>query len=248
VRGLIADRAAWAWRCPRRCGNGSKSRIGAHKVPGRARAAGGNLSARRQVLFLVLLSVRGQASPTRRSACCSRAGWRRARLRPPRLHGQRICNSRVYGLGDVAVAAFARRELSLDALFGTRTCWATTLEGLACGNPRSLKGARFRSCAIIAGLIERPLPGQGKNRGPRRSPSPPIWSYDVLRAHQGPITSCCGPPAPTAATGLLGRGAALGEMLSRRQGANRPIKALDHVLAAGSAGHVGNRARERGAW
>src|SRR5260370_40203761 len=82
----------------------------------------------------------------------------------------------------------------------------------------------FRSCAVIAGLIERRFPGKEKSR--RQVTISTALVYDVLRAHQ-PDHILLRAARADAATGLLDV-ARLGERLSRSQG--RIIhKALDHV-------------------
>jgi len=82
----------------------------------------------------------------------------------------------------------------------------------------------FRSCAIIAGLIERRFPGQEKSR--RQVTISTDLVYDVLRSHQ-PDHVLLRAARADAATGLLDV-RRLGEMLSRIKG--RIVhKALDHV-------------------
>jgi ATP-dependent Lhr-like helicase len=82
----------------------------------------------------------------------------------------------------------------------------------------------FRSCAIIAGLIERRFPGKEKSR--REVTISTDLVYDVLRGHQ-PDHILLRAARADAATGLLDI-VRLGEMLSRSRG--RIVhKALDHV-------------------
>ena len=82
----------------------------------------------------------------------------------------------------------------------------------------------FRTCAIIAGLIERRFPGKEKSR--REVTISTDLVYDVLRAHE-PDHILLRAARADAATGLLDI-ARLSEMLSRSKG--RIIhKALDHV-------------------
>jgi ATP-dependent Lhr-like helicase len=82
----------------------------------------------------------------------------------------------------------------------------------------------FRSCAIIAGLIERRFPGEEKSR--RQLTISTDLVYDVLRKHQ-PDHLLLRAARSDAATGLLDV-KRLGEMLSRVKG--RIVhKALDHV-------------------
>ena len=82
----------------------------------------------------------------------------------------------------------------------------------------------FRTCAIIAGLIERRFPGEEKSR--RQLTISTDLVYDVLRKHQADHILLRAARAD-AATGLLDI-KRLGEMLSRIKG--RIVhKALDHV-------------------
>ncbi len=82
----------------------------------------------------------------------------------------------------------------------------------------------FRTCAIIAGLIERRFPGKEKSR--REVTISTDLVYDVLRKHQGDHVLLRAARAD-AATGLLDI-RRVGEMLSRIRG--RIVhKPLDHV-------------------
>jgi ATP-dependent helicase Lhr and Lhr-like helicase len=82
----------------------------------------------------------------------------------------------------------------------------------------------FRTCAIIAGLIERRFPGEEKSR--RQLTISTDLVYDVLRKHQ-PDHLLLRAARADAATGLLDV-RRLGEMLSRIKG--RIVhKGLDHV-------------------
>jgi ATP-dependent Lhr-like helicase len=82
----------------------------------------------------------------------------------------------------------------------------------------------FRTCAVIAGLIERRFPGEEKSR--RQVTISTDLVYDVLRKHQSDHVLLRAARAD-AATGLLDI-RRLGEMLSRIKG--RIVhKALDHV-------------------
>src|SRR5215469_1359125 len=82
----------------------------------------------------------------------------------------------------------------------------------------------FRTCAIIAGLIERRFPGKEKSR--RELTISTDLVYDVLRAHQ-PDHLLLRAARADAATGLLDV-RRLADMLSRIKG--RIVhKALDHV-------------------
>ena len=127
----------------------------------------------------------------------------------------------VWGLGDVGAAHRARRTLARRSC-STRTCWATISKP---GSPKSaLMKRTFRSCAIIAGLIERRFPGEEKSR--RQVTISTDLVYDVLRKHQ-PDHILLRAARADAATGLLDI-KRLGEMLSRIKG-QIVHKALDHV-------------------
>ena len=77
----------------------------------------------------------------------------------------------------------------------------------------------FRTCAIIAGLIERRFPGEEKIAAPDDDLDRPR----LRRAAPAPGRShrCCARRAHDAATGLLDI-KRLGEMLCAHPGANRP--------------------------
>ncbi len=126
----------------------------------------------------------------------------------------------VWGVGDLALR-IARGELSLAKLFDRDMLGDDLEEWLA---ESALMKRTFRSCAIIAGLIERRFPGEEKSR--RQLTVSTDLVYDVLRKHQGDHLLLRAARAD-AATGLLDI-KRLGEMLSRIEG--RIVhKALDHV-------------------
>ncbi len=126
----------------------------------------------------------------------------------------------VWGLGDLALR-IARGELSLSALFDQDMLGDDLEAWLA---ESALMKRTFRSCAIIAGLIERRFPGEEKSR--RQLTISTDLVYDVLRKHQADHILLRAARAD-AASGLLDI-KRLGEMLSRIQG--RIVhKALDHV-------------------
>ena len=83
----------------------------------------------------------------------------------------------------------------------------------------------FRTCAIIAGLIERRFPGEEKTR--RQMTISTDLVYDVLRKHQADHVLLRAARAD-AATGLLDI-RRLGAMLARASGAASSHKPLDHV-------------------
>jgi ATP-dependent helicase Lhr and Lhr-like helicase len=126
----------------------------------------------------------------------------------------------VWGLGDIALQ-IERGPLSLAALFDEDMLGDDLEAWLA---ESALMKRTFRSCAIIAGLIERRFPGEEKSR--RQLTISTDLVYDVLRKHQGDHILLRAARAD-AATGLLDI-KRLGAMLSRIKG--RIVhKALDHV-------------------
>ncbi|MCF8478645.1 MAG: ligase-associated DNA damage response DEXH box helicase [Pseudolabrys sp.] len=126
----------------------------------------------------------------------------------------------VWGMSDLA-AAIAGGELSLASLFDQDMLGDDLEAWLA---ESALMKRTFRSCAIIAGLIERRFPGEEKSR--RQLTVSTDLVYDVLRKHQ-PDHMLLRAARADAATGLLDI-RRLGDMLSRIRG--RIVhKALDHV-------------------
>jgi ATP-dependent Lhr-like helicase len=126
----------------------------------------------------------------------------------------------IWGLGDLDLH-IRRDDLSLDELFDQDMLGDDLEAWLA---ETALMKRTFRSCAIIAGLIERRFPGEEKSR--RQLTISTDLVYDVLRKHQADHILLRAARAD-AATGLLDI-RRLGEMLSRIQG--RIVhKALDHV-------------------
>ena len=143
----------------------------------------------------------------------------RARLRPLGFVANEYALA-VWGLGDVALR-IERGELSLAALFDEDMLGDDLEAWLA---ESALMKRTFRTCAIIAGLIERRFPGKEKSR--REVTISTDLVYDVLRRHQGDHILLRAARAD-AATGLLDI-RRLGDMLSRIKG--RIVhKALDHV-------------------
>jgi len=126
----------------------------------------------------------------------------------------------VWGLGDLALR-IQRGDLWLSQLFNEDMLGDDLEEWLA---ESALMKRTFRSCAIIAGLIERRFPGEEKSR--RQLTISTDLVYDVLRKHQ-PDHLLLRAARADAASGLLDI-KRLGEALSRIQG--RIVhKALDHV-------------------
>jgi Lhr-like helicase len=114
-----------------------------------------------------------------------------------------------------------QRAFDLDALFDPDMLGDDLEAWLA---ESALMKRTFRTCAIIAGLIERRFPGKEKTR--RQVTISTDLVYDVLRKHQ-PGHLLLRAAHDDAATGLLDI-RRLGEMLSRVQG--RIVhKPLDHV-------------------
>jgi len=143
----------------------------------------------------------------------------RVRLRPLGFVANEYALA-VWGLGDVA-RRISRGEFSLGALFDEDMLGDDLEAWLA---ESALMKRTFRSCAIIAGLIERRFPGQEKSR--RQLTISTDLVYDVLRSHQ-PDHVLLRAARADAASGLLDV-RRLGEMLSRIKG--RIVhKALDHV-------------------
>jgi ATP-dependent helicase Lhr and Lhr-like helicase len=143
----------------------------------------------------------------------------RARLRPLGFVANEYALA-VWGLGDVA-QRIARGEFSLGELFDEDMLGDDLEAWLA---ESALMKRTFRSCAIIAGLIERRFPGQEKTR--RQVTISTDLVYDVLRSHQ-PDHILLRAARADAATGLLDV-RRLADMLSRIRG--RIVhKALDHV-------------------
>ena len=143
----------------------------------------------------------------------------RARLRPLGFVANEYALA-VWGLGDVALR-IARGDLSLAQLFDEDMLGDDLEEWLA---ESALMKRTFRSCAIIAGLIEKRFPGEEKSR--RQLTISTDLVYDVLRKHQ-PDHILLRAARADAATGLLDI-KRLGEMLSRIRG-QIVHKALDHV-------------------
>jgi len=143
----------------------------------------------------------------------------RARLRPMGFVANEYALA-VWAMGDVAGTIDSGR-LSLADLFAEDMLGDDLEAWLA---ESALMKRTFRTCAIIAGLIERRFPGKEKTR--RQVTISTDLVYDVLRKHQ-PDHLLLRAAHDDAATGLLDI-RRLGEMLSRVQG--RIVhKPLDHV-------------------
>jgi ATP-dependent Lhr-like helicase len=143
----------------------------------------------------------------------------RARMRPLGFVANEYALA-VWGLRDVAFAV-ERGEFSLEKLFDQDMLGDDLEAWLA---ESTLMKRTFRTCAIIAGLIERRYPGEEKSR--RQMTISTDLVYDVLRKHQ-PDHLLLRAAHADAATGLLDI-RRLSEMLARVQG-QITHKALDHV-------------------
>jgi ATP-dependent Lhr-like helicase len=116
----------------------------------------------------------------------------------------------IWGLGDLA-QSIARGTLSLAGLFDEDMLGDDLEAWLA---ESALMKRTFRTCAVIAGLIERRFPGKERSR--REVTISTDLVYDVLRRHQ-PDHVLLRAARADAATGLLDI-RRLGEMLSRIRG------------------------------
>src|SRR5207302_5480418 len=143
----------------------------------------------------------------------------RARMRPMGFVANEYALA-VWGLRDVAFA-IERGDLSLDRLFDQDMLGDDLEAWLA---ESALMKRTFRSCAIIAGLIERRYPGEEKSR--RQMTISTDLVYDVLRKHQ-PDHLLLRAAYADAASGLLDI-RRVSEMLARVRGriTHNP---LDHV-------------------
>jgi ATP-dependent Lhr-like helicase len=133
----------------------------------------------------------------------------RARLKPLGFVANEYALA-VWGFGDIGLR-IERGELSLAALFD-EDMLGDDLEAWLLES--ALMKRTFRTCAIIAGLIERRFPGEDKSR--RQVTISTDLIYDVLRKHQ-PDHVLLRAARADAATGLLDV-RRLGEMLSRVRG------------------------------
>ena len=143
----------------------------------------------------------------------------RARLRPLGFVANEYALA-IWGLGDIALH-IKRGDFSLAQLFDEDMLGDDLEAWLA---ELALMKRTFRSCAIIAGLIEKRFPGEEKSR--RQLTISTDLVYDVLRKHQ-PDHILLRAAHSDAATGLLDI-KRLAEMLSRIRG-QIVHKALHHV-------------------
>jgi ATP-dependent Lhr-like helicase len=160
----------------------------------------------------------------------------RAGLRPQGFTANEYALA-LWALGDVA-QAIERRELSLAMLFDEDMLGDDLEVWLA---ESALMKRSFRSCAIIAGLIERRFPGKEKSR--REVTISTDLVYDVLRRHQ-PDHILLRAARADAATGLLDI-RRLGDLLARVKG-RITHRALDRVspLAVPVMLEIGRKSRD----
>ena len=215
VRTIISDPENGG-RCRLRCASGWRFRSGARWCPGREQLLVETFP-RANKHYLVCYPFEGRLAHQTLGMLLTRR-LERARLRPLGFVANEYALA-VWGLGDVA--RIGRGELSLAALFDEDMLGDDLEAWLA---ESALMKRTFRTCAIIAGLIERRFPGKEKSR--REVTISTDLVYDVLRKHQ-PDHILLRAARADAATGLLDI-RRLGEMLSRIKG--RIVhKALDHV-------------------
>jgi len=216
VRGLISDRDAWRG-LPEQVREWLEIQAWRSRVPGRRELLVETFP-RADKHYLVCYPFEGRLAHQTLGMLLTRR-LERARLRPLGFVANEYALA-VWGLGDVA-SRVQRGELSLDGLFDQDMLGDDLEAWLA---ESALMKRTFRTCAIIAGLIERRFPGKEKSR--REVTISTDLVYDVLRGHQ-PDHILLRAARADAATGLLDI-ARLGEMLSRSKG--RIVhKALDHV-------------------
>ncbi len=134
----------------------------------------------------------------------------RARLKPQGFVANDYAIS-VWGLGDIQ-SRIRREPDFLDRLFD-QDMLGDDLEAWL--DESALMKRTFRYCAVIAGLVERKLPGSAEKRGRQITMSTDLI-YDVLRTHE-PGHVLLHAARADAATGLLDIGR-LGAMLARVRG------------------------------
>src|SRR6187401_2448832 len=203
--------------CRNRCANGSKSSSGV-RCCRRPAILLVETFPRAAKYYLVCYPFEGRLAHQTLGMLLTRR-LERARLRPLGFVANEYALA-VWGLGDVAWR-IANGDLSLAQLFDEDMLGDDLEAWLA---ESALMKRTFRSCAIIAGLIEKRFPGEENSR--RQLTISTDLVYDELRKHQ-PDHILLRAARADAATGLLDI-KRLGEMLSRIKG--RIVhKALDHV-------------------
>ena len=216
VRGILSDRGAWR-ELPAQVREWLEIQAWRSQVP-RRRELLVETFPRADKYYLVCYPFEGRLAHQTLGMLLTRR-LERAGLRPLGFLANEYALA-VYGLGDVA-SGIASGALSLDALFDQDMLGDDLEAWLA---ESALMKRTFRSCAIIAGLIERRF--QGKEKSRREVTISTDLIYDALRAHE-PDHVLLRAARADAASGLLDI-ARLSEMLSRSKG--RIVhKALDHV-------------------
>jgi ATP-dependent helicase Lhr and Lhr-like helicase len=216
VRRIISDHDEWR-QLPRQVREWLEVQVWRSRLPGRRELLVETFP-RADKYYLVCYPFEGRLAHQTLGMLLTRR-LERARLRPLGFVANEYALA-VWGLGDVA-RKIAGGELSLDSLFDEDMLGDDLEAWLA---ESALMKRTFRTCAIIAGLIERRFPGKEKSR--REVTISTDLVYDVLRKHQGDHILLRAARAD-AATGLLDI-RRLGEMLSRIRG--RIVhKALDHL-------------------
>jgi ATP-dependent Lhr-like helicase len=216
VRGLLSDPSSWGG-LPSQVRDWLELQAWRSQVPG-ARDLLVETFPRAAKYYLVCYPFEGRLAHQTLGMLLTRR-LERARLRPLGFVANEYALA-VWGLGDVALRV-ERGEFSLDQLFDEDMLGDDLDAWLA---ESALMKRTFRTCAIIAGLIERRYPGQDKSR--RQVTVSTDLVYDVLRRYQ-PDHVLLRAAAVDAATGLLDI-RRLGAMLSRIKG--RIIhKPLDRV-------------------
>jgi ATP-dependent Lhr-like helicase len=216
VRGIISERDAWRG-LPDQVRDWLEIQAWRSLVPGRRELLVETFP-RADKHYLVCYPFEGRLAHQTLGMLLTRR-LERARLRPLGFVANEYALA-VWGLGDLALH-IGRGDLSLDALFDQDMLGDDLEAWLA---ESSLMKRTFRTCAIIAGLIERRFPGKEKSQ--RQVTVSTDLIYDVLRGHE-PDHILLRAARADAATGLLDI-ARLAAMLSRSKG--RIVhKALDHV-------------------
>ncbi len=216
VRGIISERDAWRG-LPDQVREWLEIQAWRSLVPGRRELLVETFP-RADKHYLVCYPFEGRLAHQTLGMLLTRR-LERARLRPLGFVANEYALA-VWGLGNLA-QHIGRGELSLDALFDQDMLGDDLEAWLA---ESSLMKRTFRTCAIIAGLIERRFPGKEKSQ--RQVTVSTDLIYDVLRGHE-PDHILLRAARADAATGLLDI-ARLAGMLSRSKG--RIVhKALDHV-------------------
>jgi ATP-dependent Lhr-like helicase len=216
VRGIISERDAWRG-LPDQVRDWLEIQAWRSLVPGRRELLVETFP-RADKHYLVCYPFEGRLAHQTLGMLLTRR-LERARLRPLGFVANEYALA-VWGLGDLALH-ISCGELSLDALFDQDMLGDDLEAWLA---ESSLMKRTFRTCAIIAGLIERRFPGKEKSQ--RQVTVSTDLIYDVLRGHE-PDHILLRAAHADAATGLLDI-ARLSGMLSRSKG--RIVhKALDHV-------------------